>query len=179
MRARFIAVAWVCLAETFFDGTVAAQSQPPALEHQVKTSYLYNFMHFVVWPEDVFGEDGKFNLCVVAGNRYDSVLDALIAERVDGHEIAVHKLDDPTQTGGVRCHLLFLARDKFGLAPKTLAAEHGVLTIGDMPGFLERGGIINLVEVRGKIRFEVNQTAAQRAGLTISSKLLELSMRLL
>lgn len=175
MRARFIEI--LCMGLTAFG--LAAPSQAPALEYQVKTSYLYNFMQFVVWPKDVFDEGGKFNLCVIAGAPYDSALDTLVSARVDNHEIAVHRFDHPAQAGRVRCHLLFIARDKFDSAPITLTAEHGVLTVGDVPGFLERGGIINLVEVRGKIRFEINQQAAQRAGLTISSKLLDLSMRLL
>jgi hypothetical protein len=33
------------------------------------------------------------------------------------------------------------------------------------------------VDVRGRIRFEINQKAAQQAGLAISSRLLDLAMR--
>jgi hypothetical protein len=46
-----------------------------------------------------------------------------------------------------------------------------------VPGFLSRGGMINLVEVQGRIRFEINQPAAQKAGLAVSSRLLDLSKR--
>ncbi len=55
-------------------------------------------------------------------------------------------------------------------------SEPGLLTVGETPGFLEHGGIINLVEVQGRIRFEINQEAAKRAGLTVSSRLLRLAM---
>lgn len=179
MRERFITLVCAYLAVFVLDGVVLAQPQAPPLEQQVKTSYLYNFMQFVVWPEDVFDESGKFNLCVVTGPHYDTALSALKSERVNDHEIAVHRFDEPAQAASVRCHLLFITRDKSSSAPANISAERGLLTIGDMPGFLESGGIINLVEVRGKIRFEINQQAAQRSGLTVSSKLLDLSMRLL
>lgn len=178
MRARSAFLLCTCLAGIFFCGSGPALSQAVSLEQQVKTSYLYNFMQFVDWPEDVFAGDSKFNLCVVAGEDYNTTLVALIAERVDGHEIAVHRFDDFAQINDVRCHLLFISRSKYSSAPKNFSGERGLLTIGDIiPGFLERGGIINLVEVNGKVRFEINQQAAHRAGLTMSSKLLDLSMR--
>ena len=53
--------------------------------------------------------------------------------------------------------------------------SHHVLSIGDMEGFAEQGGIIGLTKVDGKVRFAINVDAAQRAGLTISSKLLKLA----
>ena len=177
MRARFASVLCASLAALSFCAAQPAQSQPTSLEQQVKASYLYNFMQFVVWPEDAFNSDSKFNLCAVAGEEYNATLNALAAENIDGHEISVHRFDQFAQSTGVHCHMLFITRDKYSSAPKDLSGERGVLTIGDAPGFLERGGIINLVEVRGKIRFEINQQAAQQAGLTMSSKLLDLAMR--
>lgn len=178
MRARSAFLLCTCLAGIFFCGSGSALSQAVSLEQQVKTSYLYNFMQFIDWPEDVFVADSKFNLCVVAGDEYDATLAALISERVDGHEIAVHRFDDFGQISNTHCHLLFISRGKYALTPKSFSGERGLLTIGDIiPGFLERGGIINLVEVNGKVRFEINQQAAHRAGLTMSSKLLDLSMR--
>ncbi len=177
MRARFAFVLCAGLAVLSFGAAGPALSQSTPLEQQVKTSYLYNFMQFVVWPEDVFNNSSKFNLCVIAGDEYGPTLDALGTEQVDGHEIAVHRFDQFARSAEVHCHLLFITREKYNSVPKDFNGEHGVLTIGDMPGFLERGGIINLVEVRGKIRFEINQQAAQRAGLTMSSKLLDLAMR--
>ena len=54
--------------------------------------------------------------------------------------------------------------------------ERGLLTVGESPGFIERGGIINLVEVDGHIRFQINQKAARQAGLIVSSRLLTLAL---
>ena len=49
------------------------------------------------------------------------------------------------------------------------------LTVGETEGFAVLGGIINLTVEGNKVHFEVNQLAAQRAGLKISSKLLSLA----
>ena len=51
-----------------------------------------------------------------------------------------------------------------------------VLTVADTAGFLDHGGIINFVLEGSKVRFEINQEAAERAGIKISSKLLRLAV---
>ena len=50
-----------------------------------------------------------------------------------------------------------------------------MLSIGDMDGFAERGGIINFRMRGNKIKFDINQEAAVRARLDLSSKLLQLA----
>lgn len=177
MRTGFVSVICACAAILTLCAAPSALAQTALIEQQVKTSYLYNFIQFVVWPEDALNTGSKFNLCVLAGEEYNTTLTALAAEQIDGHEIAVHRFDQFARTADLNCHLLFISREKFYSVPKDFNGEHGMLTIGDMPGFLDHGGIINLVEVRGKIRFEINQQAALRAGLTMSSKLLDLAKR--
>ncbi len=52
----------------------------------------------------------------------------------------------------------------------------GVLTVSDIPQFSQRGGMIQFVVVGNKVRFEVNLTSAQDAGLTLSSDLLKVAV---
>ena len=47
--------------------------------------------------------------------------------------------------------------------------------MGETKGFAAQGGIINMTIEENKVHFEVNQLAAERAGLKISSKLLSLA----
>lgn len=152
-----------------------AYAEAPMLEYQVKASYLYNFARFITWPDDVVGRQGNFNLCIVGAERFGSALDTLAGERVNGQTIALHRLEQAGQARANRCHLLFVADGKDGAAAG--GPERGLLTIGETPGFLERGGIINLVEVNGRIRFEIRQPAARQAGLVVSSQLLSLAIQ--
>jgi hypothetical protein len=46
------------------------------------------------------------------------------------------------------------------------------LTIGEIEGFTQMGGVINFFEEQNRLRFKVNIDAAKRAGLTMSSQLL-------
>ena len=57
--------------------------------------------------------------------------------------------------------------------------KSAVLTIGEMDGFLEAGGIFNFVVEKKKVRFEVNLAAAEEARIKIRSKLLRLAKRVI
>lgn len=144
------------------------------LEYQVKASYLYNFIQFIEWPSDALARSPRFNLCVVGRARFGQALEPLAGEQVQGRPVAILALERPADAPGARCHLLYVARGRASSGAPPLA--HGLLTIGETPGFLERGGIINLIEVRGRVRFQVNLAAAERAALTLDSRLLRLAL---
>lgn len=165
--------AWVLLVLV---GTCAAQAHVPSLEYQVKASYLYNFTKFVEWPEDVLSSSGTFNLCVLGRSRFGDALDGLQGERVQGRELAFHRVSSLAGARSVRCHLLFVSATGSSDIQHGIGVERGMLTVGETPHFLKGGGVITLVEVNGRIRFKVNQQAAQQAGLAVSSRLLRLAL---
>jgi len=47
-----------------------------------------------------------------------------------------------------------------------------MLVVTDSPGALKRGSMINFVLSDGHLRFEISLAAADRAGLSLSSRLL-------
>ena len=61
------------------------------------------------------------------------------------------------------------------LAQEPLLGRHGMLTLSDDPAALHIGVMIALAEQRGRIVFDVNNAAAGKAGLVISSRLLRLA----
>jgi hypothetical protein len=54
-----------------------------------------------------------------------------------------------------------------------------VLTVGDSQGFVDAGGMIELLVEDERMRFEVNLHAANEARLKISAKLLSLAKAVL
>lgn len=148
----------------------AAGAQEVTLEYSVKAAYLYNFVKFVEWPGPVQA-DRPLTICVAAHNPFGSVLSETVqGERVGDRPIALRVILEP-EPG---CDVLFLPRD--AAAPAYLRAVQSlpVLTVGETGDFIEKGGIINFVREGGNIRFEIDQDAAQHAGLRISSRLLRL-----
>jgi hypothetical protein len=52
-----------------------------------------------------------------------------------------------------------------------------VLTISDLEGFTDAGGIVRLLFEHGQLRFMIGLDSARRAGLQLSAKLLTLAIR--
>jgi hypothetical protein len=50
-----------------------------------------------------------------------------------------------------------------------------VLTVGEGDGFLREGGMIAFVLENRRVRFDINQSAAEGADLKLSSKLLSVA----
>ena len=75
------------------------------------------------------------------------------------------------------CQILFLSRsltaEQQALLLKKTEKE-AVLTVGETPGFTEKGGIVNFYVEGDRIRFEINAETARRAQLRMDAKLLNL-----
>lgn len=101
---------------------------------------------------------------------------------VEGRRIAITYLD-PAADNAVEslsaCDMLFLSedsRDLWALAAP-LVATLPIVTVGEFTGFAEQGGMIEyfIDARRGQVRMRVNRTAAKRAGISFSSRLLTLN----
>ena len=75
------------------------------------------------------------------------------------------------------CHILFVAGSETPRLPGILGAlgKAPVLTVSDLEDFAAAGGMIQFYVRDEKIRFEINQQAAEDAGLKIDARLLQLS----
>lgn len=153
-------------------GIAAANS-----ESQVKAAFLFNFARYVEWPEAAFnGATAAIRLCLLSDAGFKQVLSETVSGRSVGRRpVSVETIGSLEAASG--CHLLFVDAS----VPAEAAAVAGrlgelaVFTISDQGGFAAAGGIANFILVDQKIRFEINPSAARRAGLKISSSLLRLA----
>jgi hypothetical protein len=72
---------------------------------------------------------------------------------------------------------VFVSTSEEAILDNTLAAlgREPVLTVGESPRFAERGGMIEFVVEDSRVRFAVNASAAEAAGLALSSELLRVA----
>jgi hypothetical protein len=163
-------LALLCHASSW-TGPLLAQARPqPVLN--VKAAYLFNFGRFVRWPDAAMPAGAPFHLCVLGNDPFGPTLDATVAgEKIDGHPVATRRVPSAREATG--CHVLFIGGRDIRELPKVLAdlGTAPILTVGDMPQFSAGGGMIEFVTVNNKVRFEVNVTAAERAGLALGSEL--------
>jgi hypothetical protein len=152
----------------------SAQASAPSREYQVKAAFLFNFVQFVDWPSSTFAEDdAPLVICVLGTDPFGSYLDELVrGEQVNSRRLTVQRFRAPEDVKG--CQVLFVSRSESRNLDKALASgkEINALTVSDVDGFAERGGIIQLTTEGGKIRLKINVLAAKASSLVISSKLL-------
>ncbi len=171
-RRSRVAIALCGLFAWLVPGLAAANS-----EDQVKAAFLFNFARYVEWPEAAFADaTASIRLCLLSDAAFQQVLSETVSGRSVGRRpVGVETIASLDAAGG--CHLLFLddSVPAEGVAVAGQLGELAVFTISDRGGFAAGGGIANFILVDQKIRFEINPSAARRAGLKISSSLLRLA----
>jgi len=153
-----------------------AQKSGPS-ENEVKSAYLYNFGKFVEWPATATADREFFPICVLGDDMFGTTLEMTIArESINGKKVLVKRVAKPQDA--VTCRILFIGASQRSRLKETLAEldNTSVLTVSDMPEFTRRGGMIQFDMEANRVRFDVNLTIAERAGLTLSSQLLKVAI---
>ena len=148
-----------------------------ASEYEVKALFLYNFAKFVEWPPNTSRQlSDPMTICVFGEDPFGPILDdAVRGKRIGSHKFVIRRIQAAQSANG--CQIAFISTSERKHVRSVLATVggEGVLTVGEMDDFAAIGGVINLVIEAGRVHFEVNVDAAERAGLKISSKLLTLA----
>ena len=163
-------LALTCAALTLPWGPALAEDN---LEYAVKAAYLTKFIPFIEWPDQAPGATPgtPFTICVLGPDPFGAALDHAVAgQKIGDRPLIVRRLQafDPA----VPCPMVFLAGAD---GNDTLEALKGkpVVTVTDSGQ--RAHGVISFVLADNHVRFDIDDAAAARGGLKISSKLLELA----
>jgi len=146
-------------------------------EYYVKSLFLYNFANYVKWPKDAF-EDKKSTLkmCLFGSVPFGNFLDYVDGTPIRDRQLQIIRsnLLADIKSG---CHILFVGTDRLELIEKLFANINHlfVLSIGNIEGFTDKGGIINILRTSDSKRFEINLSKAIQSGLLINSDMLALA----
>ena len=168
----FLCLMLVCTVLTH----AAPAAEPIADEYQVKAAFLFNFAKFVEWPTEAFSDPNAPLVITVFGeDPFNGSLEAVKGKLVNNRKLTIRRVKDIQDIG--KSNVLFVSPSARKELARILEALQGqnVLTVGEDGVFTQCGGIINFVKEDNRVRFEVNVTAAERAGLKISSRLLALA----
>ena len=157
---------------------VARADEPQLSEAQVKAAFLANFPKYVDWPAEAFAKtNSPIVIAVLGGNKLGDELSKMVAGKtIEGHPLFMNLVTKDEEIT-VGCHILFVGaaeRQRFPAILKKMG-KAPVLTVGESDDFLADGGIINLSKQDKRISLVVNLAAARKAGLRISSKLLNVA----
>ncbi len=146
-------------------------------EDQIKAAFLFNFARYVEWPASAFsGPEDAVKICMAGAASFaDVVTQTVSGKSVENRPVAVTAV--ATLSGLSGCHILYVGDDLAANPAEVAASVSGsnVFTVADRAGFARGGGIANFIRANKKIRFEINPSAAKKAGLKVSSRLLRLA----
>jgi hypothetical protein len=175
-------LALILCVGTLFDAPSAAAQETTdrRLEYNVKAASIYAFARYVTWPESAFdNEKSPFVIGVLGSNPFGEALNRIAEKKtLDEHKIQVRQLSSPKEYS--QCHIVFVT-GSVEPAVETelfrLAAGKPVLLVGESPGFVERGGIINFYQSGNNVRFELNADKGAQSRLSLNAKLLSLGKK--
>jgi hypothetical protein len=189
---RFRSVIFVCAFSGLFYGHASAAS-PASREYAMKAAFLYNFIVFTEWPKEALPTaDDPMVIGIIGQDPFGDAFESIVPAK--GRKIAIKRFGGlselkragdaemaRTTEAGRHCHLLFICISEAENISEILnmVKDASVLTVADTSGFLESGGMINLVVEEKKLRFEISNIAASKAGLKIGSQLLRLAKRVI
>lgn len=142
-------------------------------QDEIKAAFIFNFARFTEWPADSFvSNTSPMNICFPERHPLADPLAGIDGEHV-GHRAI--RLVPGGQSGGAigTCHIVLVSESG------TTLPRNGILTVGDMPGFAEAGGAVELIQIGRQVRFQINESSVRGANLRMSSKLLRLATRVL
>ena len=145
--------------------------------YPVKLGFLYQLTLYVQWPSGSFkSATAPLVVCVIGHDPFDSDLEEEFENHtVEKHPVVIRRAKGIDNLGS--CHVVFVPAPESKQSAKVIASLQGspVLTVGETPGFAERGGLINFTVLQNRLHFEINLDAVRQTSLTISSRVLALA----
>jgi hypothetical protein len=150
--------------------THAAVAADNPVEYAVKGTYLYKFLPFVGWPAQA--PNAPLAICILGGDPFGATLDQAVNDQhVEAHPVALRRVDSPDAAQS--CQLVFIANGPNEAAAVQALQGKPILTVTDSGAAAP--GIVSFAIENNHVRFDIDDAAAAKDGLTISSKLLSLA----
>ncbi len=142
----------------------------------LKAAFVYNFVKFTIWPESATDDlASPLRMCTFGTDMLVQTLSRLGNEKIRSRDVEILRLEALQPAWD--CQVLYIADSEQGRFAQILdlVDDSPVLTISQAPRFANSGGIIQLYQDGDRIRFIINNDTARRAGLKLSSRLLDLA----
>ncbi len=162
-------------ASIFQPASMGASNE--SVELRVKAAYLLHFVRYVYWPNPSPAVASSPVILGVLGQ--DPIVEVLentvTGKTVNNRPIQVKLFPSAEQID--HCDILFVPRSESRQMQAALSAISGrpILTVSDKEKFSNNGGMVEFLLIDDTVRFAINNEAAERAGLKLSSELLRVA----
>ncbi len=143
-------------------------------EAQLKAAYVVNFLKYIECPNS----SGTVNLCLFGRDSLGPYLASYEGRQVGGRELHIRRVSSPEQLED--CHELFVPETEEARFAAVLrwTDKRPILTVSDSEIFTRDGGAIALIRGDGRLQFDINADALNRAGLKPGSQLMRLARQI-
>lgn len=148
-----------------------------SLEYSIKAAFLFKFGSFVEWPAQAFpNPQSPIIIGVYGEDPFGSRLDRIVQGKTISNRPVVLKRYQRIEQAR-EAHILFISETENSEMENILETLKGsyVLTVSERNSSMQNSGMINFIIVDNNVRFEINLASAEREGLKVSSKLLNLA----
>jgi len=134
---------------------------------ELKAAFIYSFVRYSEWPES----PAEIRIAFFGPHPLYRRLTGIISARAPEAQPRYLLCDEEECLHGA--HAVFVGRDD-PLAHRLAQVTHlKVLTISDIPGFLEAGGIVEIHRRNDRFMFRVSLKNAMQQGIHISPEMLD------
>ncbi len=169
--SAFVIIFLICLTSV-----PVSVSSSETRAYEIKAAFLYNFVKFVEWPDTLMKQSrGIITVGIMGTGDFGDAFDVITGRTVKDMKLSVRYFQKAEDLRA--CHLLFVSDSEKYRLREILESVRGypVLTVGETEDFGRLGGIIRFYTENNRVRFEINISAALKADIRISAKLLEVA----
>ena len=159
-----------------FSGHILAQPTS-ADEYDIRAAMLINLTKFIIWPASKMDTaHPQLLICILGSDSIGPIAERYAQnQRVAGKLLQVRHIT--SAEAAMSCDLLYVGAGEQKHVDPVVdeLAKRGVLTVSESSNATTPGQVIGLPTLNEQVHIDINLRAAQRTGLTISSKLLRLA----
>ena len=148
----------------------------PADEYVVKAMFIFNFTKYIDWS--TIQTNSEFVISVYGNSEITTYLEKIaIRKNVNEKQIIIKKVK--TFNEAIGSQIIFIPQKSLADISE-LSGKYKLkcgLIISEGDGAIEKGSHINLLNIQGKIRFELNETALKADKVHYSKELESLSIK--
>jgi len=139
-------------------------------EYLIKAAFVFDMLKATQWPKS---QSGRVVLCVLGRDPFGAAWRSIEGRPVGRGKLDVVPIKGASDFGG--CHALFITTSERARWPeiRTALGTRPILTMSEIMGFAQDGGMVALMNVDNRLRFDVNLKAVRKAGLSIDTDALE------
>ncbi|HLP76303.1 MAG TPA: YfiR family protein [Candidatus Paceibacterota bacterium] len=175
-RSRIIALLWLAGLLGLAFGIAEAQDLKTGDPNKVMAGFIRNFAHYVIWPTNAFADEhSPWRIGIVGDDPLGDVLEKTLAGRSEqGRAFEVVRAKSVSELPF--CQIVFLEEKDSAKRRAALdqLRDKPVLTVSDLPRFLQDDGIIQF-QIRERIEMNINLDQARAVSLNIPAKVLEVT----